>query len=102
MRMRGKGRLTDKTIKLLTHYYGNAIKSNTGDCAAMQDAVWAVLNHSQSTAPVLPQWPAISVQVQQGTCQFRAIPTPLTTIHPDIVPPLKKVLELFSHLTLME
>ena len=84
VRMRGKGRITDKTIKLLTRYYGKAIRSS--DCAAMQDAVWAVFYHSQSTdsspqhqycssgqrstapvcpsgqrstAPVLPQWSAV-------------------------------------------
>ena len=37
--VRMRGRLTDKTIKLLTRYYGKAIRSNTGDCEAMQDAV---------------------------------------------------------------
>ena len=42
VRMRGKEWLTDKTIKLLTCYYGKAIRSNTSDWAAMQDAVWAV------------------------------------------------------------
>ena len=100
-RMREKGRITDKTIKLLTRYYGKAIRSSTGVCAAMQDAAWEVFYHSQSSAPVLPQWPAVLVQVQLGTCQFRAIPTPLT-IHPDIVPPLKKVFERLFHPTLME
>ena len=75
VRMRWKGRITDKTIKLLTRYYGKAIRSSTGVCAAMQDAVWAEFYHSQSTdsspqhqycpsgqrstAPVLPQWPAV-------------------------------------------
>ena len=54
VRMRVKGQLTDKTIKLLTRYYDKAIRSNTGDCAAMQDAVWEVFYHSQSTAPVAP------------------------------------------------
>ena len=48
VRMRGKGQITDKTIKLLTHYYGKAIRSNTGDCAAMQDAVWVVFYHFTS------------------------------------------------------
>ena len=99
-RMRGKGWLTDKMIKLLTRYYGKAIRSSTGVCAAMQDAAWEVFYHSQSSVSVLPQCPAILVQVQQGTCQFQAIPTPL--IHPDIVPPLKKVFERLFHPTLME
>ena len=78
VRMRWKGRITDKTIKLLTRYYGKAIRSSTGVCAAMQDAAWEVFYHSQSSVPVLPQWPVVLVQVQLGTCQFRAIPTPLT------------------------
>ena len=39
VRMRGKGRLTDKTIKLWTRYNGKAIRSSTGVCAAMPDAV---------------------------------------------------------------
>ena len=78
VRMRWKGRITDKTIKLLTRYYGKAIRSSTSVCAAMQDAAWEVFYHSQSSVPVLPQWPAVLVQVQLGTCQFRAIPTPLT------------------------
>ena len=77
VRMRWKGRITDKTIKLLTRYFGKAIRSSTGVCAAMQDAAWEVFYHSQSSAPVLPQWPAVLVQVQLGTCQFRAISTPL-------------------------
>ena len=48
VRIRGKGWLTDKTIKLLTRYYGKTIRSNTV-IVAMQDAVWAVFYHSQST-----------------------------------------------------
>ncbi len=54
-RMRWKGRITDKMIKLLTLYYGKAIRSSTGVCAAMQDAAWEVFYHSQSSGPVLPQ-----------------------------------------------
>ena len=139
-------------IKLLTCYYGKAIRSNTGDCAAMQDAVWAVFTtpspqtavHStsiapvasgpqhqycpsgeRSTAPVLPQWPAVhSTSIapvasgpqhqccpsgQRSWCKFyRALansepfPPHSPTIHPDILPPLKKVFERHSHPTLME
>ena len=40
VRMRWKGQITDKTIKLLTRYYGKAIRSSTGVCGAMQDAAW--------------------------------------------------------------
>ena len=56
-----EGADTDKTIKLLTHYYGKAISSSTGVCAAMQDAGWEVFYHSQSSVPVLSQWPAVLV-----------------------------------------
>ena len=59
VRMRWKGRITDKTIKLLTRYCGKAIGSSTGVCAAMRE----VFYHSQSSVPVLPQWPAVLMQV---------------------------------------
>ena len=73
VRMRGKERLTDKMIKLLTRYYGKAIRSNTGDCVVMQDALWAVFYppspqtavHRTSVAPVA----VVLMQVQQGTFQ---------------------------------
>ena len=98
VRMRGKGRLTDKTIKLLTRYYGKAIRSNTGDCAAMEDAVWAVFYHSQSTDSSSQHQYCPSAQ--WSCCKFnRALansePSPphSPTIHSDIVPPLKKVFE---------
>ena len=39
VRMKGKGRLTDKNIKKLINYYGKAIRSNIGDSAAIKDAV---------------------------------------------------------------
>ena len=63
MRMRWKGRITDKTIKLLTRYYGKAIRSSIGVSAAMQESAWEVFYHSQSSVPVLTQWPAVLVQV---------------------------------------
>ena len=57
VRMRGKGRITDKTIKLLTRYYDKAIRSRTGVCEAMQDAAWEVFLPlpvlSTSVAPVV-------------------------------------------------
>ena len=104
VRMRGKGRLTDKMIKLLTCYYGKAIRSNTGDCAALQDTVWAVFYHSRSTdsSPQHQYCP----NGQWSWCKFnRALansepfPPHSPTIHPDIVPPLKKVFEQLSHPT---
>ena len=68
VRMRWKGQITDKMIKLLTHYYGKAIRSSTGVFEAVQDAAWEVFYHSQSSVPVLPQWPAVLMQVELGTC----------------------------------
>ena len=61
VRMRWKGQITDKTITLLTRYYGKAIRSSTGVCAAKQNAAWGFFYHSQSSVPVLPQWPAVLV-----------------------------------------
>ena len=88
--MRWKGRITDKTIKLLTRYYGKAIRSSTGVCAAMQDAAWEVFYHSQSSVPASGQW---------SWCKFNwtlansePSPTHSPTIHPDNVPPHKKSL----------
>ena len=99
-----KERLTDKTIKLLTRYYGKAIRSNTGDCTAMQDAVWAVFYHSQSTDSN-PQY-QYCPSGQRSWCKFnRALtnsePSPphSPTIHPDNVPPLSKVFERLSPYT---
>ena len=100
VRMRWKGRITDKMIKLLTRYYGKAIRSSTGVCAAMQDAAWEVF-----TTPS----PQYCPSGQQSWCKFNwalanSEPSPphSPTIHPDIVPPLKKVFERLFHPTLME
>ena len=92
-------RQDDKTVDSLLC---KAIRSSTGVCAAIQDAACEFFYYSQSSVPVLPQWPAVLVQVQLGTCQFQAIPTHLPTIHPDIVPPLRKVIGRLFHPTLME
>ena len=78
-----------KTFKLLSDQlpYGVSNLVSKHECVehmqkrmgtAMQDAAWEDFYHSQSSVPVLPQWPAVLVQVQLGTCQFRAISTPLT------------------------
>ena len=68
VRMRWKGQITYKMIKLLTHYYGKAIRSSTGVCLAVQDAAWEVFYHSQSSVPVLSQGPVVLMQVQLGNC----------------------------------
>jgi hypothetical protein len=45
----GRGKLTEERIKQLTSYYGKAIKDNSGNLEAMQQAVWASFFHSVST-----------------------------------------------------
>ena len=40
MRMKGKGRLTDRSIKKLTKSYGKAIRSNIDDSAAMKEMLY--------------------------------------------------------------
>lgn len=45
----GRGKLTENRIKLLTSYYGKAIKANSGDLEGMQSAVWARFVHSLSS-----------------------------------------------------
>ena len=45
----GRGRLTDKTIDSLQVYYGKAIRENTHDIGAMQNAVMAIWHHTQAT-----------------------------------------------------
>ena len=42
----GKGRLTKERIDSFQRYYGNAIRKNTGNIDAMQDAIWAIFHHS--------------------------------------------------------
>ena len=78
VRMKGMGRLTDKMIKLLTRYYGKAIRCSmlSGRCFSTPSPQTAVHSTSiapvasssqhqycpsgqQFTAPVLPQWPAV-------------------------------------------
>ena len=78
VRMRWKGQITDKTIKLLTRYYGKAIRSSTGLCAAMQDAAWEFFLPlpvlSTSIAPVASGLGASST----GHLPIPSHPQPLT------------------------
>ena len=41
----GKGRLTDNIVDSIQNYYGQAIRSNTGNLKATQDAVWEIYYH---------------------------------------------------------
>ena len=102
VRMRWKGQITDKTIKLLTRYYGKAIRSSTGVCAAMQDAAGRFFTTPSPQYQYCPSG-------QRSWCKFNwelanSEPPPphSPTIHPHIVPPLKKVFERLFHPTLME
>ena len=45
----GRGRLTDKTIDSLQVYYGKAIRENTNDIGAMENAIMAIWHHTQAT-----------------------------------------------------
>jgi hypothetical protein len=45
----GAGQLTDKVIKSLQNYYGDAIRRNKGNVQAMTKAVQATLLHCNST-----------------------------------------------------
>lgn len=45
----GRGKLTEERIKMLTNYYGRAIKDNKGNLHGMVQAVWASYYHSIST-----------------------------------------------------
>ena len=50
----------------------------------------------------LPQWPAILVKFNRALANSKPSPPHSPTIHPDIIPLLKKVFERLSHPTLME
>ena len=41
----GKGRLTDKICDKMQNYYGQAIRSNSGNKDKMVKAIWAILKH---------------------------------------------------------
>lgn len=47
--IKNKGRLTDKIIDDLQHYYGNAIRSNSDDLDGMKRGVWATYFHKLSS-----------------------------------------------------
>ena len=45
----GRGRLTENEIDSMQVYYGKAIRNNTHSVKAIQDAIWAIWHHMQST-----------------------------------------------------
>ena len=106
MRMRGKGQLTDKTIKLLTRYFGKAISPTpltvwqcrmmSGRCFTTPSPQTAV--HSTSCPSGQRSW----CKFNRALANSEPSSSHSSTIHPDIVPPLKKVFEQLSHPTLME
>ena len=102
IRMRRKGRITDKTIKLLTRYYGKAIRSSSsvsGQCRMLPGRLFTTPSPQHQYCP----------SGQRSWCKFNwalanSEPSPphSPTIHPDIVPPLKKVFERLFYPTLLE
>ncbi|GFW85882.1 uncharacterized protein TNCV_1623261 [Trichonephila clavipes] len=76
--IRGKGRLTDRMIDLVTMYYGNAIRQNKTCLSDMRKAVWAVYFHIRSSdeeplhsfCPVGPNsWCKYQNQVVEGSVE---------------------------------
>ena len=107
VRIKGKGRLTDKNTKKLTKYYGKAIRSNIGDSAAMKDAVWAIFYHSQSTDSMpqhqfCPSRQLSWCKYNHGLAKSEPPPPHSPTIHPDIAPHLFKIFERLSKDSVME
>lgn len=107
VRMKGKGRLTANTIKLLTKYYGKAIRSNIGDPVKMKEAVMAIYHHSRSTDSD-PHHHLCSTG-RTSWCKYnRALalaeppPPHNTTIHPEIAKYVLPVFERLSEDTLMQ
>jgi len=49
VKMKGKCQLTANTIKLLTKYYGSAIRSNVGNPDQIKESVITVYHHSRTT-----------------------------------------------------
>ena len=81
--MRGKGRLTDKTIKtcrlVIMAKLSDPTRVTVRQCRMLSGRYFTspspkTAGYSTSIGPV----PAVLLQVQQGTCQFRTIPIPLT------------------------
>ena len=50
----------------------------------------------------MTQWPAVLVEVHRELGNSEPSPPHSPSVHPDIVPPLKKVFERLSHPTLMK
>ena len=102
VRMRWKGRITDKTIKLLTRYYGkpsDPAPVSVRQCRMLPGRFFTTPSPQHQYCP----------SGQRSWCKFNwalanSEPSPphSPTIHPDIVPPLKKVIERLFHPTLME
>ena len=102
VRMRRKGRITDKTIKLLTHYYGKAIRSSTGVCAQCRMLPGRFFTTPSPQHQYCPSGQRSWCKFNWALANSEPSPPNSPTIHPDIVSPLKKVFEQLVHPTLME
>ena len=96
--MRGKGQLTDKTIKncrlVIMAKLSDPTPVTVRQCRMLSGRYLTspspkTAGYSTTIGPV----PAVLLHVQQGTCQFQTFPPHSPTIHPDIVPPLKSVFD---------
>lgn len=107
IKMGGKGRLTDTLMKQFQKYYGKAIRSNTGDAAAMANAVMAIFYHSISTdthplhfrcPPGETSW----CKYKRAEAKGEPPPSRKPAFHLDIAPIVKRVFLDLSSPALME
>ena len=107
VRMGGKGRLTDKLMKLFQRYFGKAIRSHPNDARRMKRAVMAIYFYSVST-DTHPQHHICSTEPTSwckhntALANGEAPPPHKPTICEEIAPFLKKVFEDLSTDELME
>ena len=66
--LRGKGRLTDAMTDKLQNYYGIAIRSNSGNLAAMKKAIHATLFHCASSEK--NKWHTHCPKGEESWCGF--------------------------------
>ena len=101
VRMGGKGRLTDKLMKLFQRYFGKAIHSHPNDARGMKRAVMAIYFHSVSTHAhpqhhMCPTEPTSWCKHNRALANGEAPPSHKPIICEEIAPFLKKVFEDLS------
>ena len=107
VRMGGKGRLTDKLMKLFQRFFGKAIRSHPNDTRGMKRAVMVIYFRSVST-DAHPQHhmcltePTSWCKHNRALANGEAPPPHKPIICEEITPFLKKVFEVLSTDELME